>query len=97
MSERMEMSTFEGRVGERFAIALSEGGQLELKLAEVSGVTAGEPGAGAFSLLFEGGPADKFLAQRMYEVQHQELGTLPIFLVPLGPKGGVMTYQAIFA
>jgi len=36
------------------------------------------------------------LPQRTYDLVHPELGTLQIFIVPLGPQGGEMRYEAIF-
>jgi len=34
--------------------------------------------------------------QDIYAMQHQRLGSLELFLVPLGPKAGGMSYEAIF-
>jgi hypothetical protein len=48
-----------------------------------------------FALLFRG-PKAPVLSQRMYRMEFQELGTLEIFIVPVGPDGSGMQYEAIF-
>lgn len=51
----------------------------------------------AFSLIFQG-PMSPILRQSIYAIDHHTLGTLKIFIVPVGPdseqKG--MRYEAIF-
>ncbi|KJC57364.1 hypothetical protein UP10_30435 [Bradyrhizobium sp. LTSPM299] len=66
-----------------------------LKLTKVD--PAGNSGrqGGAFSLLFAG-PKDHVLPQAIYPVQHPALGTMEIFLVPIGPLADGNGYQAIF-
>jgi hypothetical protein len=51
----------------------------------------------SFSLIFRG-PRDPTLAQRIHPVEHPTLGTLTIFLVPIGPEGDPteLHYQAVF-
>jgi hypothetical protein len=55
----------------------------------------GPPPTPRFSLIFRdvNGPA---LPQNTYRVEHAELGVFPLFLVPIGPKRGEVSYQAIF-
>lgn len=49
-----------------------------------------------FSLVFRGGRGSH-LPQRLYRVEHEALGALDIFLVPLGPDSeGIMRYEAVF-
>ena len=49
-----------------------------------------------FSLLFLG-PPRPVLPQRMYNFDFGELGSLEIFIVPIGPDGSRMRYQAVFS
>jgi hypothetical protein len=72
------------------------GGVVPLKLAKVD--PAGDSGraGGAFSLIFVA-PKGPWLPQAVYPVQHPTLGTLEIFLVPVGPTQGGNGYQAVFA
>jgi len=34
--------------------------------------------------------------QAIYALQHERLGSVELFLVPLGPKAGGMSYEAVF-
>jgi hypothetical protein len=73
----------------------SPAGAVPLKLVKVD--PAGESGraGGAFSLLFTA-PKGPGLPQAIYPVKHPALGTMEIFLVPIGPLAGGNGYQAIF-
>jgi hypothetical protein len=85
---------FEPHSGQGFQLAAASGG-LELTLVEVKRLgTALRPG-GAFSLLFVA-PAGPFLPQDTYRLTHPKLGTLDVFLVPIGPTQGGNGYQAVF-
>jgi len=48
-----------------------------------------------FALVFRG-PKTPVLSQRMYPIEFQELGTLEIFIVPVGPDESGVQYEAIF-
>jgi hypothetical protein len=85
---------FEPRIDDLFRVELPEL-DLSLKLAEVRELGRGKRDGGAFSLLFVS-PAGPFLPQAMYPLAHATLGTLRIFLVPLGPMHGGNGYEAIF-
>jgi len=58
----------------------------------------GSPGSGArraFSLAFLG-PLAPVQPQQMVTLAHPELTLEGIFIVPLGPAGGRMRYEAVF-
>jgi hypothetical protein len=75
----------------RFRIDPGEQPPFELELVEVSEISR-EPGARApFSIVFEGGPNPP-LPQRIYTVQHETLGTIEVFLVPIASG----RYEAVF-
>ncbi len=48
-----------------------------------------------FSVLFRG-PTLPVLPQRTYVMDHNSLGRLELFLVPVGPDGQGMRYEAVF-
>ncbi len=48
-----------------------------------------------FSLLFRGA-LTPVLPQHIYSLEHEALGMLDIFLVPIGPDSAGMRYEAIF-
>ena len=67
----------------------------EVELIEVSESEAPGPERQQFSVVFRGG-SDQPLPQRIYRVEHDELGALEIFLVPIGPDEVAQRYEAIF-
>ena len=89
---RVEHCDFVGSCGSAFALTAVEP-TIELMLTEVSSRQAG--GAyESFSLIFEG-HRDRPLPQGLFELLHPRLGTLEIFLVPVGVDG-TRHYEAVF-
>lgn len=93
---------FADRVGEQFRVGLDDGHELVLVLAGVT-VSAEAGGSGPdgatrqqFSLLFRG-PAQPVLTQATWDLQHDEIGGLALFLVPLAPDAEGARYEAAFA
>lgn len=69
---------------------------LAMMLAEVTGLGHGASGRrDPYSLVFRGPPAP-ILPQRIYRLRHEQMGDLELFLVPIGPDGEGMRYEAIF-
>jgi len=93
---------FADRVGERFDLPIGEDSSTSLELVEaLEGSAAGGSGPAGqqrlqFSLVFRG-PAEPALAQGTWEMRHADLGELALFLVPIGPDGDGMRYEAAFA
>jgi uncharacterized protein DUF6916 len=85
---------FEPRIGDDFHIPTPAGG-VQLELVEVRKLGQALRQGSAFSLTFRS-PPGPFLPQAVYPLQHQVLGVLELFLVPLGPKNGGNTYEAVF-
>jgi hypothetical protein len=99
--ETFTPSNFARHVGTAFTVVFTDG-SLELTLDAVEGHgTRGPrpdvPGLRAepFSLVFLG-PLSPVLPQKTWDLAHPALGTLAIFLVPIGPKDGRMRYEAVF-
>jgi hypothetical protein len=95
MLERLTAADFSRHRGDRFLIAAPAEPAFEVELVEVSESEAPGPARQQFSLVFRGGP-DEPLPQRIYRVEHDELGALEIFLVPIGPDEAGQRYEAIF-
>jgi hypothetical protein len=68
-----------------------------LDLIEVA--PGAEPPAGrprrSFSLLFRG-PQRLYLPQRIYRLEHDAIGALDLFLVPIAPDSQGSLFQAVF-
>jgi len=95
-------ATFAAHVGETFRMRLDGGISTELQLIEVTpgGARAtelaqAEHRRAPFSLLFRE-PTGRRLPQRIYVLEHERLGELGLFLVPLGPDRQGMRYEAVF-
>ena len=97
----LTQSQFSNYLGDAFRI---EGGldtRLSLQLIEATHLSSGrntnsnskrpEP----FALVFQG-PQDSPLEQATYQLQHEHLGELPLFLVPIDQDGAGVYYEAIF-
>ena len=77
--------------GDRFRIVSDDTTAFEAELVEVTEIPREPGGRAPFSLVFQGGP-DPPLPQRTYRVEHDELGALEIFLVPIATD----RYEAVF-
>jgi hypothetical protein len=74
----------------------TQAGVVPLRLVKVDPAGNSGRAGGAFSLLFAS-PKGPWLPQAVYPVKHPALGTMEIFLVPVGPLAEGNGYQAIFA
>jgi hypothetical protein len=82
---------FEPRLHDRFRLILDGAEPFDLELAEVREIPREPGGRAPFSLVFQGDP-EPTLPQRIYRVEHSQLGTLEIFLVPIAAG----RYEAVF-
>ena len=94
----LELSHFADRVHEKVRIHAGEI-VLDAELTTVTPLGGRDADAGGgrrpFSLIYRG-PLSPILPQKIYPVEHPELGTLELFLVPVGPEQGGMRYEAVF-
>jgi hypothetical protein len=85
-------------VGTEFRVTTVPGNAVAMDLVETAPLTAsGNLRRQPFSLIFRG-PKDRHLEQRIHILEHDRLGRLGLFLVPIGPgaDGNGPYYQAIF-
>jgi len=88
---------FSKHVGTHFYAKLGER-EVDLVLAEVNGhrsQSTEEKKMERFSLFFDG-PADSFLPQQSFEMRHETMGELYIFLVPISGDDKGFRYEAVF-
>lgn len=95
----LTIDDFSDKIGQTFKIKFEDDVEVNLTLAKadlgkhkVPGTTR-EP----FSLLFNG-PENLRLSQGAYPIENGALGSLPIFIVPVGQNtDGTISYQAVFS
>jgi hypothetical protein len=81
---------FAPHLGDDFRLVVEPGTAFDVRLVEVSG------GEATFSLVFRG-PMTPTVVQRIWPLEHPSLGTIEIFLVPIGPDAEGMLYEAVFS
>jgi hypothetical protein len=84
--------TYVALVGSTFEVERPDGEHVGVELVDATAL----PGRGeTFSLVFRG-PAGVALEQRTYRVEHDALGTFPLFLVPVGlGDHGAYEFEAV--
>jgi hypothetical protein len=92
--EALTAETFAPLRGGEFRIVPGDSAAFEVELVDIREGPAGASRT-QFALLFRGGP-DQSLPQRIYRLEHDELGALDLFLVPLGPDDVGQRYEAVF-
>ena len=97
--ETVTADDFTPHVGAVFTLHTGDGGELPFTLSDVRNL--GLPGATGkgrlpFALEFDG-PPEVPLPQHIYPLTHPEMGSLEIFLVPVGANADKRMYEAIFA
>ena len=93
MLENFTVGTFSGHLGNSFRVHPDESSTLDLEL--VSATELNEGSERPFSIVFRS-PKDALLPQRIYRMEHAEIGEFEIFLVPIGPDDEGLLYEAIF-
>ena len=90
-----ELDQFEAVVGQAIDFEF-DGDRLPARIDEVKAMRQqhGEDRQ-PFSVVFVTESAD-VLDQQIVTLRHESLGTFALFLVPLGPKGSGVAYEAVF-
>jgi hypothetical protein len=94
MLENLNSQVFSEQLHTIFQLRVPGAGPLALELTEVTDKEQ-SPQVEQFSLIFRG-PLTPHFGQGTYTVEHEKLGTLDLFFVPLGPHSTGMSYQVIF-
>lgn len=94
--ELLTIDMFSDKVGQIFVVEEPNVPAIELTLTEVTALQNYANAARApFSLLFRS-HGNVVLPQRIYMLQHADLGPQALFLVPIAGTKEKVTYQAIF-
>ena len=98
MSELLQTSDFQSQLDQVFSIRLDPVKTIDLQLVSVTELSTSSrtESRTPFSLHFLGPISQQYLLQNTYPMVNKTLGTLDIFIVPLGAEAGRMRYEAIF-
>ncbi|MDX6496831.1 MAG: hypothetical protein QOG23_91 [Blastocatellia bacterium] len=97
MAVALTEKEFSQHVNTKFQLNL-DGQEIELELVEVKGYLPQaheETGMERFSVFFDG-PGSVHLPQRLYALQHEQMGEVEIFLVPISGNEKGFRYEAVF-
>lgn len=94
MTEVFTVEMFTGHVGSKFLMHFGDSQTAELELISAADVGS-SPRQAQFSLVFQG-PQDAPAAQGIFRVDHDELGELDLFLVPIARNNIGISYEAVF-
>jgi hypothetical protein len=94
MSDLLEHHVFAGLLNTKFRVVVDSPDVVELELVEVSEnkVTSHQE---YFTIIFSGAP-DQFLGQGTRSLQHDKMGTIDLFLVPVGKDESGIQYESVF-
>ena len=98
MSDKLTSADFSPYLNQKFKIHYESSRFLEVELVEVEDFPTkwmGPSKRPPFSIVFRG-PKDLVLPQRMYNVEHDKMGTLELFLVPIMPDAEGNLYEGVF-
>ena len=98
MDEELTETEFSKHLNTNFQFDCGPEGKLDLTLVEVKTYNPNpgdQTGLERFSLFFRG-PAKPILAQQIYSINHDAMGPMHIFIVPLEPDSKGPQYEAVF-
>ena len=94
--EDLTADDFAAHSGSRYLLRLAGAAEpIPLELVEVTASSRPRPGGRPFSLVFRG-PRSPSLPQAQYRLEHEAMGTLDIFLVPIALDAQGLCYEAVF-
>jgi L-ascorbate metabolism protein UlaG (beta-lactamase superfamily) len=99
MLEKLTEEAFTQQLHTKFRVLLGEERAAELELDEVKPfptLTHSRSDVERFSLYFYG-PGDLLLPQMTYRLEHERMGEIDVFLVPIGQDARGFRYEAVFS
>ena len=94
MPELLQKEAFAENLNTKFRIPQQSSSAAEIELVEVTEARSTSR-LQQFSLFFRG-PLESFLPQGTYHVEHERLGSLDLFIVPVGKEQDGFRYEAVF-
>lgn len=94
MQDTMSQDRFQALVDQPVKLCVDDL-ELAAKVTEVATHNRhGDATRDPFSIVFVTETAENY-GQQLYVLKHADLGEVTLFLVPLGPKGDGMSYEAV--
>lgn len=99
MLDKLQSTNFYPLLHDTFSIRLEGVKPIELELVSIAatGSASRSNARQPFALTFLGPVSQQYLVQHIYCLEHESIGKLDLFIVPLGPDAGRMRYEAIFS
>lgn len=94
MGRRLEYEDFSTRLHSKFRIRLSDDKTIEAELAEITEHMV-SPRQERFAIVFLA-PNEFLLEQGIWQIEHDDLEALDLFLVPIGRDEEGTRYEAVF-
>ena len=102
MLNTVTKEAFAAHLNTEFVLIPEAGSPVPMTLLQVTGL--GNPSSPAstasprapFSIVFRAAPNVR-LPQRIYRLEHDAMGVMNIFIVPIGPDAQGMRFEAVFA
>jgi hypothetical protein len=94
MLENLTREDFAACVGSNFRLCPDHPDGFNLLVEQVSPLKAVE-GQESFSVYFHG-PADRLVPQATYALEHERLGRMELFIVPIKQDQDGVRYEALF-
>jgi hypothetical protein len=96
MTAELTEKEFSKHVNTKFRVVDEEPVELELtEIKSYSSQAHEQTGLERFSAFFRG-PADRYLMQKTYSIEHEQMGAFDLFLVPLSRDESGFRYEAVF-
>lgn len=95
--DQLQSSDFTPYLNDKFLLYIDAASPSEAELIQVTELGAAAPSGKRrpFSIVLRG-PRDRRLPQMIYKIHHEKLGTVEIFLVPIGVDDKGYQYEAVF-
>lgn len=92
--DSLHYADFAPHINTRFQVQLNDNEIMEIQLVGVDEKTS-SPRQEQFALTFRA-PGNAPPHQWLYHLQHEQLGSGKLFLVPIGREGDALIYEAVF-
>lgn len=99
MLESFTCDTFRAHLNQQFTVSVDDRSSHAMELVEAT-ESPSNPGVDArrvpFSVVFRC-PRQVVLPQRIYRMEHADLGTFDVFIVPIAADAEGVRYEAVFS